>query len=76
MTAVEELVELEMAGWDALSGTADAAREFYGEVLADEVVMLLPGGLVIDDRGEPKPRPVLASDWARGALFWQAVAGW
>jgi hypothetical protein len=43
-------VTLERAGWDALSTSGDAARAFYEHVLDDTVVMLLPGGFVLDDR--------------------------
>lgn len=43
------LIELERRAWKALA-TEGAAGPFYGEVLADEVLVLLPGGLVIDDR--------------------------
>lgn len=52
MTARDELVQLERAGWEALSSDGEAATSFYAEVLADDVVMLLPGGLVIDDRDQ------------------------
>jgi hypothetical protein len=52
MTARDELVELEHAGWEALSSDGEAATAFYDDVLADDVVMLLPGGLVIDDRDQ------------------------
>ena len=45
-----ELITLERAGWAALSSTGDAASTFYSEVLASSPVMLLPGGVVIDDR--------------------------
>lgn len=48
MTA-NELLDLERAAWRALS-TEGAAPTFYDAVLADEVLMLLPGGMVIDDR--------------------------
>jgi hypothetical protein len=42
------LVDLERAGWRALSeGNASA---FYERTLASEVLMILPGDLVIDDR--------------------------
>jgi hypothetical protein len=41
--------DLEERGWQALA-TDGAAAEFYGEVLDDTVVMLLPGGLVLDER--------------------------
>jgi hypothetical protein len=45
-----DVIDLERAAWQALSTSGDAARAFYREHLADEVLMLLPGGLVIDDR--------------------------
>ena len=45
----DALVDLERAAWRALSSD-DAAATFYGDVLAGEVLVLLPGGLVIDDR--------------------------
>lgn len=44
------LVSLEEQGWEALSSTAERAARFYGEVLDRDVVMLLPGGMVLDDR--------------------------
>lgn len=46
----DDLLELERASWEALSSGGDAAVTFYAKVLAREVLMLLPGGLVIDDR--------------------------
>ena len=50
MTTTTELLDLEREGWDALSTDGDAATAFYDRVLADDVLMLLPGGMVIDDR--------------------------
>jgi hypothetical protein len=47
-----ELIELERAAWTALSTSGEAAAEFYSTVLADAVLMLLPGGMVIDDRAQ------------------------
>jgi len=44
-----EVLALERAGWEALA-TAGAAGPFYANVLADQVLMLLPGGMVLDDR--------------------------
>ena len=44
-----EPARLEEHGWEALS-TPGAGAAFYREVLDDEVVMLLPGGLLLDDR--------------------------
>jgi hypothetical protein len=49
---VHEPIELERHGWRALSTDGATAHAFYGEVLADEVAMLLPGGLRLDDRDE------------------------
>jgi hypothetical protein len=50
MTAHDELIELERAAWEALATSGDDAAEFYETVLAPQVVMLLPGGMVLDDR--------------------------
>jgi hypothetical protein len=44
------VVELELQGWRALSSTGKQARAFYERVLDDRVLMLLPGGVVLDDR--------------------------
>lgn len=49
-TLAAELLALERAGWDALSTSGAAATAFYDWVLAAEVLMLLPGGMVLDDR--------------------------
>jgi hypothetical protein len=46
----EELLRLERDGWKALSTSGEAAGRFYAENLAANVLMLLPGGIVIDDR--------------------------
>ncbi len=46
----DELITLERQGWEALSSTGEAARAFYERVLDDTVLMLLPGGMVLDDR--------------------------
>jgi hypothetical protein len=45
-----ELAALEREGWDALSTTGDTARTFYERVLDAQPLMLLPGGMVLDDR--------------------------
>lgn len=45
-----ELVDLEEQGWRSLSATPGEAAQFYDGVLDHTVVMLLPGGLVLDDR--------------------------
>lgn len=50
MSSPESLIDLEHEAWVALSTSGDAAAAFYERVLAEDVLMLLPGGLVIDDR--------------------------
>ena len=50
MDARDELIALENDGWEALSTDGAAATAFYGRVLDDAVVMLLPGGMRLDDR--------------------------
>lgn len=50
MTIAEDLEDLELDGWEAMSDDAAAAHEFYGELLDDDPVMVLPGGLVLDTR--------------------------
>lgn len=50
MHADKELLQLEREAWKALSTSAEAATTFYSEVLAQHVLMLLPGGTVIDSR--------------------------
>jgi hypothetical protein len=51
-SAADEVVELERAGWAALATGPAAATAHYDAVLADEVVMLLPGGTVLTDRAQ------------------------
>ena len=45
-----QLAELEQQGWEALSAADSAAAGFYQRHLDQTVIMLLPGGLVLDDR--------------------------
>ncbi len=52
VNATEELLQLEREGWEALSTSGEAAGRFYAENLAADVLVLLPGGMVLDDRGE------------------------
>ena len=52
MSDHDDLIALERSAWEALSSSGDAAAEFYERVLADEVLMLLPGGMVIDSRDD------------------------
>lgn len=48
----DELLELERRGWEALCASDEEVTAFYGEVLAEDVRMLLPGGMVLTGRDE------------------------
>lgn len=48
--AKSELTDLEEAGWRALAASGEASTRFYNRVLDQAVLMLLPGGVVLDDR--------------------------
>jgi hypothetical protein len=50
MAASDELIELEEHGWDALATSADAAADFYRDVLDDDIAMVFPGGMAMFDR--------------------------
>jgi hypothetical protein len=45
-----DCLEIERQGWQALSTSGAAATTYYGRILDSDVVMLLPGGMVLDDR--------------------------
>jgi hypothetical protein len=47
-----ELIELEEEGWRALSSSGAHAARFYERVLDEDIVMLLPGGMLLADRAQ------------------------
>lgn len=49
---MDEVLELEKAGWHALSTGGDAGKRFYERVLRDDAVMLFPGGMRIVGKGQ------------------------
>ena len=49
---MQNLIELEEKSWQALSSTNEKARQFYTSVLADDAVMLFPGGMRIEGKEE------------------------
>jgi hypothetical protein len=49
---IRELFDLEKEGWKALSSSGAHATRFYGRVLDDDIVMLLPGGVLAEDRDQ------------------------
>lgn len=51
-TITDELLTIERSAWRALSTSGDEAAAFYSGTLAEDVLMLLPGGLVIDERAQ------------------------
>ena len=50
MSTRTDLLNREHAAWRALSTDGETAAGYYATELADDVLMLLPGGLVIDER--------------------------
>jgi hypothetical protein len=63
----DELTALERQGWDALSSSGEAARAFYDDVLDDQPVMLLPGGMRLDVR-ESIVESMSGQPWSSYAL--------
>jgi hypothetical protein len=63
----DELTGLERQGWDALSTDGETARAFYDKVLDEHAVMLLPGGMVLDDRAT-MAESMSGQPWSRYAL--------
>ena len=49
---MKEIMALEKAGWEALSGEGQARKEFYASVLRDDTVMLFPGGMRIEGKDQ------------------------
>lgn len=47
---MQELIELEKQGWRALSSEGEAGKDVYSSVLAEDAVMLFPGGILIDGK--------------------------
>ncbi len=47
---MQDLIQLEREGWRALASPGNAARDFYGSLLAEDAVMLFPGGLRIEGK--------------------------
>ncbi len=74
MTTTDELLDLERAAWEALSSSGDAATAFYDRVLAADVLMLLPGGMVIDDR-DAVIESMVGPPWSSYELSEERVIG-
>ena len=49
---IEELVKIELEGWRALSSEVKVAQDFYGRLLSEDAVMLLPGGMVLEGKDQ------------------------
>lgn len=47
---MEDLIELEKQGWQALSSEGEVSKKFYSSVLHDDAIMLFPGGMLIDGK--------------------------
>jgi Domain of unknown function (DUF4440) len=68
MTMSSELIGLEEQGWRALATSGEAAAHFYHQVLDDNPVMVLPGGMMLDDR-EVIIRSMSGQPWSAYELF-------
>lgn len=44
---MQDLIELEEQGWQALSSEGEASKNFYSSILHNDAVMLFPGGMFI-----------------------------
>jgi hypothetical protein len=44
---MQDLIELEEQGWQALSSAGEASKKFYSAVLRDDAIMLFPSGMLI-----------------------------
>jgi hypothetical protein len=44
---MQDLIELEEQGWQALSSELEASKKFYSSVLRDDAIMLFPCGMLI-----------------------------
>jgi hypothetical protein len=44
---MDDLFELERHSWEVLLESAESAHAFYAEILLDDAVMALPGGLLL-----------------------------
>src|SRR4051794_15509872 len=67
MPEQDDLITLERQGWRALSTSGEAARAFYADVLDENAVMLLPGGMRLDDR-TTMLESMSGRPWSRHAL--------
>lgn len=47
---MQDLVDLEEQGWQALSSGGEVSQKFYSSILHDDAVMLFPGGMLIDGK--------------------------
>jgi len=63
-----ELIDLEEQGWRALATSGAAAAQYYRQVLDDSPVMVLPGGLMFDDR-EVIIQSMSGQPWSAYELF-------
>lgn len=49
---MQNLIELETQGWEALSKSREAAQEFYRSLLTDDAIMVFPGGILLRGKDE------------------------
>ena len=49
---MDDLLELEKQGWNALTLGKDEAQDFYSSVLREDAVMVFPGGMQITGKDQ------------------------
>ena len=49
---MQDLIELEEQGWQALSSAGEVSKKFYSAVLHDDAIMLFPGGMLINGKAK------------------------
>jgi len=59
---MQDLIDLEEQGWQAPSSGRKASKKFYSSLLRDDVVMLFPGGMLIDGK-EKILKSLAAQPW-------------
>lgn len=49
---MQDLIEMEKEGWQALATDQEAGQKFYNSILHSDAVMLFPGGLLLNGKEE------------------------
>lgn len=81
---MQDLINLEEQGWQALSTGIEASKKFYSSTLRDDAIMLFPGGMLIEGKEKilqslavqpwksfqiEEPRVILLSESAEALVY-------